>query len=320
MIEQYTLPVDCIERFAGRVVLLTGVGRSGTSILGKLVGSMMPSYYLFEPAVMKLVPTLCALDADRRAVYGATLRALLFEDYILPMVHGRTLNFNIHDDSYIENYIARADIEQRWKQLRRRGDAVSYLQAQDAKYVLKTPEFQPLLAPLEDIFPQMRVVHITRNGNDVVSSAVARGWYSDSYMNESIVDWVRKGRGGGCNTPWYLDDESQRHFPEWNAETRAAAVWRSLTEQGIRYSETHPGQCLEVSYEELVNAPAAVVSGIGERLGLVLTELTHKHLRDIGSFSVARYASVTPKLQEPERPKFLELMESLGYGLNGWER
>ncbi|MGA7802792.1 MAG: sulfotransferase [Gammaproteobacteria bacterium] len=313
MMDDYTLPVDSPTRFEGRVVLLTGVGRSGTSILGKLIGSMDRTYYLFEPAVMKLLPALCVLDSDRKAVYGSALRALLFEDYVLQVVHGRALNFNRQDDSCVEHYMLRSDIEARWSTLRRRDDAIAYLDRQDARYVIKTPEFQPLSEILEDAFPDMKLIHITRNGNDVVSSAVARGWYSDTYMNENIVDWVRKGDQGGCNVPWYLDEESQAHFGGWNVETRAAAVWRCLTDHGIRHSEARPGQSMEVSYEELVRDPDGTTSRTADYLGRMPTDLTRKHIKAIKAFEINRYPSVEHKLQEPERGKYVALMRQLGY-------
>ena len=92
------LSIDYKAIFKDRVVIITGVGRSGTSILGKLLGSMQPSHYLYEPAILKLMP---AIAGDNE------LGAILFEDYFLPLVQGRSFNFNVLEDSSIYNYLAK---------------------------------------------------------------------------------------------------------------------------------------------------------------------------------------------------------------------
>ena len=37
------------ELFKNKTLIITGVGRSGTTLLGKVIGSMTPVFYLFEP-------------------------------------------------------------------------------------------------------------------------------------------------------------------------------------------------------------------------------------------------------------------------------
>lgn len=312
--DELRLPIDVPGRYAGRVVMLTGVGRSGTSILGKLVGSMAPTFYLFEPAIMKLLPALSVLDRRGERAYGSVLRAVLFEDYILQMVHGRSLNFNSRDDSCVDNYMSREDIEYRWKILRRRGDAIDYFEQSGAKIIIKTPEFMPLLESINVIFDGVKVINITRNGNDVVTSSVSRGWYTDDYMVEKIVDWTI-GRGeSGCSAPWYLDDVMQGEFIRWNSETRAAAVWRNLTERAMATIAERRHEVMDIRYEDLVSDPSGTIDKVGCFIGAAPTRLTRKHIEAVEGFETRRYPVVIDKIQEPERDRYRELMYKLGYG------
>jgi hypothetical protein len=314
MLERFTIPADYDLIFRQRVLIITGVGRSGTTILGKVIGSLKATHYLFEPALMKLIPFLSAYDESNRRIYSLLIRSLLFEDYFLQVIHGRNLNFNVRDNSYIGNYISQSDIEQRWNDLARRQDVIGYLESERATFVIKTPEFQPLCPVAQQIFSQPKFVHIIRNGNDVVLSAVKRGWYTDAYMNTAIVDWVEKrGDEQSCNVPWYLDAESKEHFPRWSQVTRAASVWRSLTESGMAFCVANPETCIQLKYEDFVRSPTLFVAQFERAFGLESTEITKRHLDSIKSHKPSQYPSVYEDIEEPERDKFMSLMEELGY-------
>ena len=75
------------------------------------------------------------------------------------------------------------------------------------KLIFKIPEFQPLIYVANKIFEGSNYIHIFRNGNEVISSSMQRSWFSDDYMNKTIVNWTEPDII--CNKPWYLDDESK---------------------------------------------------------------------------------------------------------------
>jgi len=262
---------------------------------------------------MKLLPALSVLDRRSERTYGSLLRAVLFEDYILQMVHGRSLNFNSLDDSCVDNYMSREDIEFRWKTLHRRSDAVDYFEKSSAKIIIKTPEFMPLLERLNAIFDGVKVINITRNGNDVVSSSVSRGWYTDGYMVGKIVDWTIGRSGSGCNAPWYLDDVGEDEFIRWNSETRAAAVWRNLTERAMATIAERRHDVMDIRYEGLVTDPTGTIDRIAGFIGATPTRLTRQHIEAVEGFEARRYPAVIDKIQEPERDRYRELMCKLGY-------
>ena len=272
------LPIDYKKLLTNRVIIITGAGRSGTTILGKIIGSMEPAYYLFEPSIMKF-----CRDTE-------TLRATIFEDYWLLQVQGRNLNLNNEDDSYIGNYGSVTGFTIRH-------DAIE--ECHFSKLVIKLSEYQPKFDSAREVFPGCKFVHIVRNGNDVVDSMCQRGWYTDEYMRTGFLDWVVDG------APWFINPQSQRLWSKWNPETRAACVWRRSTEIGFNESDNYD-DIYPIDYGSLD------AYSLSKWLRLEVTDLTRQHIKSIRK--PTKHPDITDKIQEPERGRFLKLMGELGYG------
>ncbi len=285
-----TIPIDYKQFFRDRTIIITGVGRSGTTILGKLLGSCENCAYLFEPAIMKY-----GID-DNPAFLGT-----LFEDYFLPMLQGRSLNYNSFDDSWIRHYWTGEQIVEAMKR-RTRKDAVQYAKDSGVRFVIKTNELALPCSELNEIFPGVKVVHIVRHGNDVILSTLKKGWYTDEYMRGSCID-VTFGDG----MPWFVGnscDGAHHHWKDYNQATRIACVWRSLVARDFS---------LRFKYEDLVYCPEFIVDWIIKELGLTQTMLTIKHIADIKQRGRKQYESILDQIQQPERTLYCKTLESLGY-------
>jgi hypothetical protein len=309
----YTTPAQEPDLLGGRLVVITGVGRSGTTVLGKLVGSMDPAIYLFEPAAFKYLPFLLHADPAQSGAYAEMIRSLVTEDYLLPAAQGRSLNWNPREDSYVGHYLPEEEVRRRWRELSRRSEVLRFLRHRPPMWVVKTTEYQTLFDATRAVFAGARFVQAVRNGGEVVSSALKRGWYSDEYLNRALVDWARRPEPGGVALPWYLDEASREAFASWGPATRAAAVWRVLTEAGLAWQAEHPDECLTVRYEELVARPEEVVDGLARHLGLEPTELTRRHLASVRAHRPTQHPSLLPSIEHPERERFAALLERLGY-------
>jgi len=291
------IPCDYRSIFKDRVLFITGVGRSGTTILGKVIGSMKPVYYLFEPAIMKYLAPVEGTDD--------ILRGTLFEDYFLPQVHGRNTNFNEKDWTYSLNHFTEAEIKVRWN-LDRRSNAMDFIKEENPLYCIKNPEFQPLLDRLDEIFPGCFTLNIFRNGFDVIGSALERGWYTDEYMAGAIIDYTVNGM------PFYLTEEDQELWPGYGQATRAAMVWRTLTEYGF---QNNGQSVLDINYEDFCINPYPIIEEIEARFGVRKTDITERHLDTIENWK-PETKDVKVNLNmiaEPERGLFLSLMQDLGY-------
>lgn len=105
-------------------------------------------------------------------------------------------------------------------------------------FLEKTPDHALYLREIFEFLPRARVIHILRDGRDVVSSLLAAGagWLSH---------WAPKDAAG------------------------AAGVWVRHV-QAVREARSSllPGQLHEVRYEDLSRAPAEVLRGCTDFLGL----------------------------------------------------
>lgn len=296
------------------LLLISGAGRSGTTILGKLAGSMAPACYLFEPVFARLMPFLLRDVNPTSSPLIRMMKTVLFEDYFLPVLQGRGLNFNKEDDSYFGHYFPEKTLSERWQTASRRQSAMELARKIQPVFILKIPELQPLFVTIRTLFQKARFLHILRNGTDVVGSSVHRGWFSDDYLEKSYLNWTCPTGPQRKNfAPWFLDEESKTHFRKWNIVTRNASVWRSLVESGLRYSEHHPDSAFTIRYEEFISDPEEYIGKLETWTGMKSTELTEKHLEAIRNHTSKPYRSIADEIEMPEAPKFRALMDRLEY-------
>ena len=145
--------------------------------------------------------------------------------------------------------------------------------------VEQTPETAFVAGAVLAAFPQAQLVHIVRDGRDVVCSLLERGWLS-------------AGRGGaddagsayGRHARFWVEPGREAEFEAASDATRAAWAWR-------RYVEAARGSgapCVELRYEDLARDPHAAASLLAERLGAPRREL-ESALAAVHASSVGRY-------------------------------
>jgi hypothetical protein len=308
------------EIFKDRVIYITGAGRSGTTIMGKLLGSMRPAHYLFEPFALRAM--------TYELIQKKRIRRIVFEDLLLPTIQCRSINWNKKDWTYWGNYMTHDDVQWAWQNLPRRDDVIKYIQRVRPYWIIKNPEAQPIMDELREIFPGVQFVHMIRNGLDVVTSAVKQGWYTDEYCEYQ-----------GCS--FWVDDEAIEHFDDYDQATKAACVWRCLNNTFLsKRSIIHD---VNLKYEHLAEAPENIIDQLEKLYGLRSTPITRMHIEDIKNFkrtkgpgrgveNVRQYTKCGPlhpfrstnpylsepvvglgEIQEPERTLFAEAMGRYGY-------
>jgi len=285
-----------------KLIIITGFSRSGTTILGKVIGSMYPSIYCFEPSLMKYLNTYGITDVPAK---------LLFETYFLNEIQGRG-NMSPYDDSYSLNYLSWCDVVVGRDKLRRRGDAEKHIIENGYKFICKNTELQYQMEMMSEFFPGVRFVHIIRNGYDAVESAIERGWYTDEYCNAANVeDMVFHYK---CDIPRFIDETCWDLWPDWNAETRAACAWRSSVTSGIDYKHRYPDKCVQFRYEDFQLNPRKYAKFFEKQYGLKSTQLTETHINGIDDFRpLTRRHEYIDKIALPELSKFIKLNKMIGY-------
>lgn len=240
------------DLFHSSLILINGPSRSGTSILGKLLGSMTPAYYLYEPAIFQY--SACELTQD-----GAF--RTLFEDYFLPIITGRSLNWQSTDDTHWRSYYRDSDIL--WGA--RRSEVLEFVARVRPKFIIKFADLLGWrLAAVKNILTTtLPSVTIVRDGCEVVASALSRGWYTDSWLEVAIT------------SPADALPPSDQWMWRPNAAspaTRAACLWRN-------FMTTYPDP--DVRYEDLRDYPIFVAEELAARYGLGFTNITRAHITSL---------------------------------------
>ena len=291
--------------FKNRIIVLTGIGRSGTSITGKVIGSMKPIHFLFEPALTKyMFSTLSVL-----AGFSEDFNRILFEDYFLNLIHGRGNTCSL-DLSYVGNYETMEEMTWRRVSLRTRADALDYIKEENPYFMVKHTEFQYLFDQAQAHWPGAKYITVFRNGKDVIHSAMQRGWFTTDWCNNHIVEptyIVTKNR-----IPYYIRSQSDAiRWEKWNPETRAACVWRTLNQNGIDYKRKYPDRVFQFRFEDFCKQPERFAHQISKWLNVNLTALTIRHIQEV--HDAPEHDFDINRIEEPERSKFILLNKRLGY-------
>ena len=278
------------DLFDSRVIIVSGVARSGTSILGKTLGCADNAIYFFEPVFLKI----CKI-AKANSVFTQTL---FFEDFVLQAARGYHVNVVKGSLSWWKELYSQTSIMEEVVGMGR-GDTINALHQSPVRYVIKLTEGYMYKDYLEKVFPDMWFIEIIRNGNSVIGSSQAktriRGvgdpWYDDNYFKQDPFGW-----------PWWV--ENLESFKTMTSIERAAHMWRVAT---------CPQYTLK--YEQLFNLDKSYWEKLYQKLGLDWSTLTDYSLKTIafhGNQS-SRYPDFTSQIREPERSKFLESMKKRGY-------
>src|SRR5688572_19861548 len=121
--------------------------------------------------------------------------------------------------------------------------------------VEQTPEMAFVVRAVRLAYPAARVVHIVRDGRDVVCSLLEKPWLrrEQAHADDAGVPY-------GAYARFWVEPERRGEFEAAGDARRAAWVWR-------RYmAAAREADALEVSYEDLTADPASVAAELARYL------------------------------------------------------
>lgn len=223
-------------------IFILGTGRSGTTILGKVLSMHKDIGFLNEP----------------KALWHSIYQD---EDLIGSYAHAR-------------NAYYRLDAKQVNEEIKRTAHRLygTYLAVTCSKRVVdKYPELIFRVPFVKAIFPDAKFLFLVRNGWDTCKSI--EGWSKElgTCVNGEVHDWW-----GINNRKWNLlvdqvisrDEELKaimndvRKFD--NHRDMAAVEWIVTMREGLKFMKNFPEDILMVKYEDLVAKPKEVLSTIGK--------------------------------------------------------
>jgi hypothetical protein len=124
--------------------------------------------------------------------------------------------------------------------------------------VEQTPETSFVLAAALRAYPDALAVHVVRDGRDVATSLLDRGWLSAERTGADDA-----GLPFGSYARFWVEPGREQEFSEVSDATRAAWAWRRY----VTAAGAVPERTAVVRYEQLVSDPAAAAAPVAERLG-----------------------------------------------------
>jgi hypothetical protein len=170
--------------------------------------------------------------------------------------------------------------------------------------VEQTPELAHLVRALPLAYPEAQIVHIVRDGRDVVCSLLEKPWLRPE---QARVDDA--GIPYGSYARFWVEPERRDEFERASDARRAAWVWRSY----VTAARSSDAPVVEVRYEEVTADSAAVAALLAARLAAPVEPLAEALARAHGS-SVGRYQSDLDVKQLSEvEAEAGSLLRELGY-------
>lgn len=268
-------------------IFITGLGRSGTTILGILMSLHRDVGFLNEPkAIWRLIDPRHDINGDYVSEGGV---------------------FRLGKEDVTAN--ARKTAKRIFGR---------YLSSVRAKRLVdKYPELIFRVDYLLELFPDARIIFISRNGADATHSIDLWSKRLGVDVNGRTDDWW--GRG---DVKWrYLreqilaDDSEYSEIrdiatPDLDHLNRAALEWIVTMREGMAQMNKYPKSVIPIKYEDLVNRPE-------DELNRLFSQCNLKPDNDVIEYAKLKlYKNKTkswPKLTEPVNKLFANTMKELGY-------
>lgn len=131
--------------------------------------------------------------------------------------------------------------------------------ARGLRGVEQTPETSFVLEAALHAYPRAVAVHVIRDGRDVVTSLLERGWLS---AERADTDDARLAFG--THPRFWVERERHDEFRRVSDATRAAWAWRRYANA----ARAVPARTVELRYEQLVADPEAAAVPVAAMLGV----------------------------------------------------
>lgn len=169
--------------------------------------------------------------------------------------------------------------------------------------VEQTPEAAFLVRAIQVAYPEASVVHIVRDGRDVVCSLLEKRWL----RREEARAADDAGVPYGAYARFWVEPERRAEFETASDARRAAWVWRSYL------TAARAGAGHEVRYEQLVTDPGSVGHDLAHHLEAPAEPLAEAlalaHAESVGRYRAELSAEQLSEVEAEAGP----LLRELGY-------
>lgn len=260
-----------------RFLLVGGIGRSGTSILSRLIASSDKAEYFYEPPVfMHLLEELDQLPSNYS--WLEFIKTILYDDLMKGALSGRSLNLNRNDLSSVYGFKDETTIEKRFQGSFRHSTLES--QINKSVGVIKVLDNIIRFEGLASILPVFGAIIIVRNPIDCARSILSKQWFSDKHLSASSPASLRKMKvHEGFRYPSFL---LESEYAKWLNSTELERILIYQEKHILAFQKiTKNKDVLFVLYDDLLSDAEETYKRISSRFKLAPGKKTTEIIESI---------------------------------------
>lgn len=242
-------------------IVVTGVGRSGTTILGKLIHSFNGVEHVNEPYMVQAL--LLLLNEIKQEYWMNLYESYLYEEVFINSLAGRFINTNQYDDSSIYKVKPQREIIQRLNTINSRDKIEKEIDSSSA-VSYKIAGMINFLPKLMKYYPDAYYVVIVRNWRSVFKSILKKGWFKDEILKSKagMLSWPNRVFNN-FRIPFWVPVRYEEFFVKQEEIERIAMYYLHLNENLIQILD----KCIVVDYDDLVEGPVVFSENLATLLG-----------------------------------------------------
>lgn len=275
-------------------IVISGSGRSGTTILGQLIHSMDDVEYIFEPP--QILSLMCLIDKLDENSWKLLYETYLYEDFLMNTLAGRSINTNKNDDSCIYHVKSAEEINKRITSSHRKVTTVKL--SKNSVVAYKTIGTSKQLSGLKKYYPSTRIIGMLRNGPDTIYSILQKEWFKEKSLNQiyPFKKYLDKF------IPYFVDEDDKDYWLELDEINKAVYYYIKINEDQKNIKDI-----VFIKYGELIKDPYLIANQLAEKLNLKFGPLTVNILSKIKPQKAEIKFDISNKILPEMKSKFLEL-------------
>jgi hypothetical protein len=264
------------------LAVISGVCRSGKTLLGNLIATCPEVEYADEPWTGMVLP-MAANSGKIEKEFASSMLSAYFFELFNDLILLRNANFRRRDLSSIWTKKTSEEIDLRLNNLNTRNDVINFSKSNRSTLVVTLAECSPFVDIILSAINRAQMVHVVRNGFDVAWEVSEKHWFSDEQLANPINAQLYSPldlEGRTWYLPWWVDEGEEKKFLKLTNFERSLYYWCSLMTKGLEAFRSCKNKEILVRYEDLVTNPEhefnRVISYLGFSQGKLSTQMLKK--------------------------------------------
>tara|TARA_Y100000814_G_C12279158_1_gene384475 strand:- start:16 stop:915 length:900 start_codon:yes stop_codon:yes gene_type:complete len=291
-----------VSKKCNQSIVISGIARSGTSIIGRIIHSLKNVEYSFEPGTLfSLFPLI---DILNKKYWMLLYETYLYEDFLMNSLAGRNLNYNNNELSFIYDVKSKKEINSRSS----KANSKEELEIISDNHIIayKMPDILIYFSQLKLYYPEHKFVITTRNPIDVINSLKEKSWFSDESLigvDEIFPQLVL----GEDKAPFWINIENIKKWNNYNELDKCAYYYDYMMQKISLLSN----KIFIINYDDLLNRTSDIVDHLCEYLNLEYGDKTDELISSVVKREKPRDLKIINKISDNSLRSKIENYQNL---------